>query len=238
MKYKTFEDLYNDNRELIEYEFKNRFFTMLDMILAKIDWYQEQEHKEIDGGNPGSLNDIYRKNIRNLEKIYQPLYNYVHDIPDKMLDDERFPMVMSAKHKFIEAALPSEDEIIREYRGKPGWQTKLYQLTQKQNRLADILEGVLVWSYKLGCKDISKEPKDVYTEEEKFREEEHMQSRRQRLSHLQSYAQDTSFARIVASLYGMGYNDALAEKPGDFNNAAENGLKTVQGFWDNITKEE
>ena len=238
MKYETFEDLYNDNKELIEYEFKSRFFTMLDMILEKINWYQEQEHKEIDGGNPGSVNDIYRKNIINLERIYKPLYNYVHDIPDKMLDDERFPMVMAAKHKFVEASFPTQDEVMREYMGKPGWREKLYHLNQKQHKLADILEGVLIWSYRLGCKDIDKEPKDVYSEEEKFKKENKMETREDRLSHLQSYGKNTIFARMVASLYDMGYRQGLEKKPGDFDNAAESGLKVVQDFWNDVTKED
>lgn len=238
MKYETFEDLYNDNRELIEYEFKSRFFEMFNRILEKIDWYQEQEHKEIDGGNPGSVNDIYRKNIINLERIYKPLYNYVYDLPDDLLNDDRFPMVMCAKHKFVEAAFPSEEEIRREYMGKPGYREKLYKLNQKQSKLADILEGVLIWSYKLGCKDLDKEPKDVYTEKEEFCEAEHLQTRKSRLSHLQTYAKDTSFARMMASIYEMGFKNGLQEKPGDFDNAAECGLKESQEFLEEIFNKE
>lgn len=239
MKYETFEDLYNDNWELIEYEFKSRFFELLNKILEKIEWYQEQEHKEIDGGNPGFVNDIYRKNIINLERIYKPLYNYVYDLPVDMLINKRFPIVQSVKHSFIDASLPSEEEIVRNYKGKGAERrTELYRLRQKQLRLADILEGAIIWAYKLGCKDFDKEPKDVYTEKEKFCEEEHLPTRRERLSHLQYYAKDTSFARMAVSLYDMGYKKSLKEKPGDFDNAANGGLMAVQDFMKEIFNRE
>lgn len=156
MKYETFEDLYNDNSILIEYEFRSRFFELFNRILEKIDWYQEQEHDHIDGGNCSSTNDYYRKNIINLERIYKPLYNYVYDLPDDMLIDDRFPMVQAVRNSFVNASLPTEDEINKEYRGKPEWSTKLYKLQQKQMKLADILEGAIIWAYKLGCKDLIK----------------------------------------------------------------------------------
>lgn len=230
MKYETFEDLYKDNAELIEYEFKTRFFEMFNKILSKIDCYQDQEHDHIDGGNCSSENDYYRKNIRNLEKIYKPLYNYVCDLPEDMLKDDRFPMVMSAKHSFVDASLPTEDEINREYRGKPEWRTKLYKLQKKQMELAELLEGVIVWAYKLGCKDFNKEPKDVYSEPE------FLESRDLRLRYLQSYAHDSSFANIVSSLYGMGFDKALRDNPDDFDNAAKQGLSEVKDFLDEINK--
>lgn len=230
MKYETFEDLYNDNSILIEFEFRSRFFELFNKILEKIDWYQEQEHDHIDGGNCSAVNDYYRKNIINLERIYKPLYNYVYDLPDDMLIDDRFPMVQAVRNSFVNASLPTEDEINKEYRGKPEWGTKLYKLQQKQMRLADILEGAIIWAYKLGCKDFNKEPKDAYTEKEKFYKEEHLQTREERLSHLQSYAHDSSIATMLASIYDMGYRGALEDKPGDFDNAANGGMMAAQDF--------
>lgn len=224
MKYETFEELYEDNAALIEYEFRSRFFEMLNKILEKIDWYQEKEHENIDGGNCSAENDYYRKNIINLERIYKPLYNYVYDLPDDMLLDGRFPMLMAAKHSFIYAALPTEEEINREYSGKLEWRTKLHHLQVKQMELAELLEGIVVWAYYLGCKDFEKEPKDVYSEPE------HIEQRDFRLHRLQTYAKNTCFARMVASLYDMGYKDALEKKPGDLDNAANAGLMSAKDF--------
>ena len=231
MKYENFEDLYRDNAGLIEYEFRSRFFEMFNMILDKIEWYQEREHENIDGGNSSFENDYYRKNIINLERIYKPLYNYVYDLPDDMLLGDRFPMLMAAKHSFIDAALPTEEEINRDYRGKPEWKTKLHNLQTKQMQLAELLEGVIVWAYKLGCKDFEEEPKDVYSEPE------HLEQREFRLHRLQTYAKNTCFAKMVASLYDMGYRDALDKKPGDFDNAAKNGLMAAQDFMKEIFNE-
>lgn len=230
MKYENFEELYNDNAELIEYEFKTRFFELFNKILDKINWYQEQEHQNIDGGNCASENDYYRKNIINLERIYKPLYNYIYDLSDDMLSDGRFPMIIAAKHSFIDASLPTEEEINREYRGKPEWRTKLYKLRTKQMELAELLEGVVVWAYKLGCKDFEKEPKDVYSIPE------HLEPREYRLHRLQTYAKNTCFAKMVASLYDMGFKDALKETPNDLENASNKGLSLVKDFFDEINK--
>lgn len=230
MKYETFEDLYNDNAELIEYEFKSRFFEMFNKILSKIDWYQEQEHSHIDGGNCSTENDYYRKNIINLERIYKPLYNYVCDMPEDMLRDERFPMVMSVKHSFIDASLPTEDEINREYKGNPEWKNKLHQLQNKQMKLAELLEGVIVWAYELGCKDFNNEPKDLYSEPD------FLKLRESRLRHLQTYKINSCFAKMVASLYRMEYEKALRDNPDDFDNAAKQGLSIVQDFLNDINE--
>lgn len=228
MKYETFEELYRDNAALIECEFKGRFFEMFNKILDKIEWYQEKEHDHIDGGNCSLENDYYRKNIINLERIYKPLFNYVYDLPTEMILSDKFPMLMAAKHSFVDASLPTEDEIIREFKGRPGWNSKLYQLHQKQMKLAKILEGVILWAYELGCRDLDKEPKDVYDEPENY------ERRRLQLSHLQSYAHNSCFVKMLAAIYNMGYNSALRKNPDDFDGAAANALKEAQGFLENI----
>lgn len=228
MKYETFEELYRDNAALIECEFKGRFFEMFNKILAKIEWYQEKEHDHIDGGNCSLENDYYRKNIINLERIYKPLFNYVYDLPTELILSNKFPMIMAAKHSFVDASLPTEDEIIREFKGRTGLNSKLYKLHQKQMKLANILEGVIVWAYELGCKDLDKEPKDVYDEPENY------ERRRLQLSHLQSYAHNSCFAKMLAAIYDMGYNSAIRKNPDDFDGAAANALKEAQGFLENV----
>lgn len=231
MKYENFEDLYKDNFELIEYEFKSRFYEMFNMILDKIDWYQEKEHEHIDGGNCSSENDYYRKNIINLERIYEPLYNFVHGLPGDMIVGKKFPMVTSAKHAFIDAALPTENEINREYRGKLEYRSKLQKLRNKQLKLADILECIIVWAYELGRRDSEEEPKDVYNEPENF------EKRNFRLSELQTYAKDSSFAKMIASLYGAEYEKSLKMCPDDFDVAAERSMLAIMDFLDNIKKD-
>ena len=232
MEYETFEDLYNDNKDLIDFEFKSRFFELFNKILDKINWFQKQEHEHIDGGNCSATNDYYRNNILKLEKIYQPLYNYVHDLPDELFAGDKFPMIMSLKHEFVDLALPNEHEIDRDFRGKPEWRGRLHQLQQKQMRLADMLEGAIVWAYKLGCKDLDKEPKDVYSEPE------HLNDREFRLRQLQSYAHNSCIARMMASLYDMGFRDSLKNDPENFEKAAKRGLAEVEDFMQSITKKE
>lgn len=239
MEYETFEDLYNDNKDLIDFEFKSRFFELFNKILDKINWFQKQEHEHIDGGNCSATNDYYRNNILKLEKIYKPLYNYVHDLPDVLFADDKFPMIMSLKHEFVDLALPNEHEIDRDFRGKPEWRGRLHQLQQKQMRLADMLEGAIVLAYKLGCKDFDKEPKDVYSEEEQFKKENNMGGTREaRLRQLQSYAHNSCIAKMMASLYDMGFRDSLKNDPENFEKAAKCGLAEVEDFMQSITKKE
>jgi hypothetical protein len=224
MKYNNFEELYKDNAPLIEFEFKARLSKFLKDVLSQIDWYQEKEHENIDGGNCSMENDDFRRNIINLERIYAPLYNYIYNWPEDMLLRKEFPVVCKMRHDFLDMALPSEDEINHEYRGKPEWRHKLHQLEMKQRRMAELLEGIVIWAYELGCKDYENEPKDLYNDPENG------SSHKNKMRYLLSYGRDTTFAKIFVAIYNQAYKEYLEQNPDDYENASKEAASYLEDF--------
>ena len=243
MKYETFEELYNDNRELIDLEFKSRLYEVLDKILAQIDIFQKNEHMEIDGFQPYNVNQPHRDNIEKLEKIYKPFYNYIKTIALPYMEKHNI-LIQELKHKFIDIVLP-EDEIMKE-RGKQGWHEKEYRNRRKQMALAELLEGFLIYAYKLGAsnKDLNCEIEDHYnTDSEKYYREDgseyevtFAEKRKRHVMDMESYGK-MSWGNLVTSIYDMGCRDAL-NKGIEYPEATEYGMKAACDFVKEIFKTE
>lgn len=243
MEYETFEELYKNNKELIDLEFKSRLYEVLDKILAQIDSFQEKEHMGIDGFQPYNVNQPHRDNIEKLEKIYKPFYNYIKTIALPYME-KHYTVIEELKHKFIDIVLP-EDEIMKE-RGKPGWHEKMYQNRRKQMALAELLEGFLFYAYKLGesNKDFDCEIEDHYdTDADKYFREDgseyevtFAEKRKRHLMHKESYGK-MSWGNLVSSIYDMGCRQSLEEGK-EYPEAADYGMKVATDFVKGIFKTE
>lgn len=243
MNYKTFEELYNENKELIDLEFKSRLYEILDKILAQVDIFQKNEHMKIDGFQPYTINQTHRDNIEKLEKIYKPLYNYIKTIALPYMEKDN-TVIEELKHKFIDIVLP-ENEIMKE-RGKPGWHEKAYRNRRKQMALAELLEGFLFYTYELGAsnKDMNCEIEDHYnTDSYKYFREDGSEyeitfadKRKTHVSEMESYGK-MSWGNLVASIYDSGCREAL-EKGIEYPDAAEYGMKAASDFVKEIFKTE
>ena len=251
MKYETFEELYNDNRELIDLEFKSRLYDVLDKILAQIDTFQKKEHDEIDGFQPYTMNQPHRDNIEKLEKIYKPFYNYIKTIALPYMEKHN-TIIQELKHKFIDIVLP-EDEIMKE-RGKPGWHEKMYRNRKKQMALAELLEGFLIYAYKLGAsnKDTNCEIEDHYDTDtfkhhylskqedgtDKLEEFDvtFAEERKHHVINMRSYGK-MSWGNLVSSIYDMGCKKAL-DNGIEYPEAAEYGMKEAVDFVKNVFKDD
>lgn len=249
MKYETFEELYNDNRDLIDLEFKSRLYDVLDKILAQVDTFQEKEHMEIDGFQPYTMNQPHRDNIEKLEKIYKPFYNYIKTIALPYME-KHDTIIQELKHKFIDIVLP-EDEIMKE-RGKPGWHEKMYRNRNKQMALAELLEGFLIYAYKLGAsnKDFDCEIENHYDTDtfkhhylskqddgtDKLEEFDvtFAEERKHHLINMRSYGK-MSWGNLVTSVYDMGCRRALEEGK-TYPEAADYGMKDAVDFVKKIYK--
>ena len=241
MKYNTFEEIYEDNKELIDLEYKKRLYDFLEKLLSQIDKFQENEHKEIDGGMPSSYNDIHRDNIVKLEKIYKPLYNYIKTISVPEFFAHKI-CTQELKEKFIDIVLPERE--LNEYRGTRDWPAKYYKHRNKQRALANLLEGFLHEAYMLGASNMYYNPGEIEDhydtdiikkyylndigeaigEEKTFAE-----TRAEHVRHMQSYGKNSILSSMVASIYDSGCRQAL--KAGkEFSEAVEYGMKNAADF--------
>ena len=241
MKYETFEELYKDNRELIDFEFKRRFYEVLDKILNQIDYYQLQEHKEIDGFNNSMVDDVFRDNIDKLEKIYKPLYNYIKTISMPLMERDNI-YLQEMKHKFIDIVLP--DSEIEKLRGTRDWRVNYEKNRRKQMALAELLEGLLYNAYILGASNIDCEPENHYdTDAYGYKLDENgnptdtfANHRRRHVSHMKSYGK-MSWGRMVSFLYDSGYKHAI-EKGDNIDKAHECGMNNAVSFLKDVFKGE
>lgn len=206
MKYKNFEELYRENRELIDFEFKVRLYEVLNKLLHKIDYFQNEEHKEIDGGQPYSVNQPHRDNIRKLEEFYKPLYNYVNTTSLPLMEQHK-TYLDNLRHEFVELVFPELTEEGRDkMRGKPHWHEDYIRTCKRAYNLSNMLEQFLNCVYNLGGTNIDAEPEDKYNQKEFSWDEEtfYQKVRKLHLSRMESYGKDTSFGKMLASIVDMG----------------------------------
>lgn len=239
MEYNTFEELYKDNREIFDLEFKMRLFDVLNKILSKIEDFQEKEHKEIDAGASYRENQPHRDNILNLEKIYKPLYNYINSVSIPLMECHKKTYIDEAVANFIEFAFPQiTEEEISKMRGKPHWHENLIKESKMAYEVSQMLRILIKNVYTLGATNIDKEDKDVYNEKEyPFDEKTFAEKREDKLRHLTYYGKDTILSKMAISLYNMGsrngYEEAVKKglKGAEINNYADDcGMKVVTDF--------
>lgn len=213
MKYTTFEELYKDNRELIDFEYKHRLYLVLEQIVKQIDEYQLNEHKQIDTGNPYTLNQPHRDNVEKLERIYKPLYNYLMNFSVPSMERHVF-YLEDLKHAFIDLCFPEiTKEGCEKERGKPHWHEEYIRKSRRAYELARMLDSFLYYAYQLGGVgiDFNKEIKDAYNAElvpevKKWdgTNKTYADKRREHVSHMCSYGSDSILGKMVCSIYDMG----------------------------------
>ena len=239
MKYQTFEELYTDNRVLIDFEFKRRLYEVLEKLLSKIDYFQNEEHKEIDGFQCSAVNDVYRGNIENLEKFYKPLYNYIKTISMPLMEKHE-TYLQELKHKFIDILLPDSD--IEKYRGTRNWATEYHRYRHKQMALAELLEGFLHYAYILGASNVDGESENHYENDAygySFNEDgtpktTYAEHRRNHVREMESYGR-MSWGNLVSSIYDMGCRSAL-ERGVSYPEADDYGMQEASNFVKEIFK--
>lgn len=206
MKYNNWEELYKENRELIDCEFKHRLYEVLNKILKQIDYLQNEEHKEIDAGESYIINQCHRDNIDKLEKIYQPLYNYINTTSFPLMGKHN-TFLEDLNRSFVELVFPElSEEGMDKMRGKPHWYEDYIKKCKRAYNLSQMLESFLIYVYKLGGTNIDVESEDKYNQKECPWDEKtfYEKHRKWHLSRMKSYGKDTSFGKMLASVVDMG----------------------------------
>lgn len=213
MKYNTWEELYKDNRELIDFEYKHRLYNALEKIVKKIDEYQLREHEQIDTGNPYSLNQPHRDNVEKLERIYEPFYNYLMNFSIPSME-QHVLYLEDLKHNFIDLCFPElTKEGYEKERGKPHWHEEYVRKSRRAYQLAGMLDSFLYYAYQLGGVDIdfNKEVRDAYhdklvPEVKKWdgTNKTYADKRKWHVSEMCSYGSDSILGKMVSSIYDMG----------------------------------
>lgn len=229
MEYNNFEELYKDNREIIDLEFKKRLINVLNKLLSKINSFQEKEHKEIDGGASYIENKVHRDNIVKLEEVYKPLYNYINNTSLPLITAHR-SLLDEIKQSFIELLFPDINGENRDkMRGKPHWHEDYIKACHRAYNASIALDGILNNVYLLGATNIDSPENKSFEINSKEREV--------RLHRLLSYGKDTSLSKMVTSLFDLGtktgYEEAVKKglKKDEIDNYAyENGMKVATDF--------
>jgi hypothetical protein len=217
MEYKNWKELYIENRSLIDFEFKNRLYDVLNKLLQKIDYFQNEEHKEIDGGEPYSVNQPHRDNIEKLEKFYRPLYNYINTVSLPLMEQHK-TYLDKIRHEFVDLVFPElTEDGINKMRGKPHWYEDYVRTCRRAYDLSQMLEAIFRYSYELGATNIDAEPEDKYNQKEFSWDEGtfYEKVRKLHLSRMQSYGKNTIFGKMLASIVDMGtrmgYDQAIKD---------------------------
>lgn len=237
MEYNNFEELYKDNREIIDLEFKMRLLDVLNKILSKIEDFQEKEHKEIDAGSSYRENQPHRDNIIKLETVYNPLYNYINKVSLPLIAAHT-TLLDEMRQSFIEVLFPELNDKNRDkMRGKPHWYENYIKECHRAHNVSMALNGMLKNVYLLGATNIDSPENKTFEVNDKAREV--------RLHRLLSYGKDTSFSKMVTSLFDLGtktgYEEAVKKglKEDEIvNYAYDNGMKVATDFVREIFKPE
>lgn len=202
---------------MIDFEYKHRLYEVLNKLLHKIDYFQNEEHKEIDGGQPYSVNQPHRDNIEKLEKFYRPLYNYINTVSLPLMEQHK-TYLDNLRREFTDLVFPElTEDGINKMRGKPHWYEDYVRNCQRAYNLSQMLEAFFNYVYDLGATNVDAEPEDKYNQKEFPWDEEtfYQKVRRFHISEMESYGKDTSFGKMLASIVDMGtrmgYDQAIKD---------------------------